>query len=181
MPTGPAPARITDLASPRLVGVTPSTVPTGPGCSPATGLLGTGIGVFSPDIWALADSMPPWRLAAAMLGAIAVHTGWQLAARRQRERRDTLQRRAHRGIGPPHPVPVLTVARGVATVTAFWFLFALAALSILVTPHYLGAQLGHPAGPLDYLGPALLAAVLGTVAAAVGSGRAPTRRPPPAP
>lgn len=146
----------------------------------AAGLVSTAIGVLSPSIWTVADSMPPWRLAAAVLGAIALHTGWLIVARRQRARRDTPRQRTRPGIVRRNAAIVTTVVLGAATFTALLFLLALTTLSVLVTPQHLGAQLGHAVGPVDYLGPALLAAVLGTVGAAIGSWRAPTRRSAPA-
>lgn len=156
-------------------------MPIGPACSAAAGLVGTGIGALSPSIWALADSMPPWRLVITVFGAIAAHTAWLLAAHRQWERRDTPHRHIRPGAGPPRPTTVLTVVLVVAAFTATQFLLALTTLSVLVTPQYLGTRLGHTAGPADYLALALLAAALGTVAAAAVGSRRSTHPSPPSP
>lgn len=159
----------------------PATLPTGLAHSLAGGLVGTAVGVLSPSIWALADSMAPWRLAVTVTGAITLHAGWRIVAPELWEWRRGPQRCDRPGIGLRNAATVLTVVLGVATFTAVLFLLALTTLSVLVTPQHLGTQLGHPVGPVDYLDPALLAAVLGTVVGAIGSGRAPTRRSRPHP
>ncbi|MBC3191954.1 hypothetical protein H7X46_12855 [Pseudonocardia sp. C8] len=143
---------------------------TGLARSLAGGLAGSAFGVLYPSIWTLADSMPPWRLVATVCAATVAHTGWLIVAHRLWERRGDLQRQDRPSTGLRNTATVITAVLGVTAYTAILFLLALAALSLIVTPAYLGALLGHVVGPADYLAAAAMATVVGTVAGAIGSG-----------
>ena len=143
---------------------------TGLARSLAGGLAGSAFGVLYPTIWTLADSMPPWRLAITVVGSIAGHAGWLVAAHRLWEHRSDPHRHDRPSTGLRNAATLVTVGIGVLAYAVMLFLLSLVALVVIVTPAYLGAQLGHPAGPADYLGCALMATVIGTVAGAIGSG-----------
>ncbi|SFO57627.1 hypothetical protein SAMN05216207_10947 [Pseudonocardia ammonioxydans] len=143
---------------------------TGLARSLAGGLAGSAFGVLYPSIWTLADSMPPWRIAVTVVGATAVHAGWLVAAHRLWERRGDPQRRDRPSTGLRNASTLITVGVGVLAYTAVLFVLSLVSLVVIVTPEYLGSQLGHPVGLPDYLGCALMATVIGTVAGAIGSG-----------
>lgn len=148
----------------------PWALTTGLARSLAGGLAGSAFGVLYPSVWTLADSMPPWRLATTVTGAVAVHSGWLVVAHGLWERRGDRTHRDRPHTGLRNAATVITVVLGVTAYTATLFLLALAGLVVVATPAYLGAQLGHPAGPVDYLGTALMATVVGTVAGTVGCG-----------
>ncbi|MGM0719359.1 MAG: hypothetical protein ACQEXM_02650 [Actinomycetota bacterium] len=136
----------------------------------AGGLAGAAFGVLYPSIWTLAASMPGWRLAVALAGAVMVHGGWLVVGHGLWERRGDPRRRDRPSTGLRNSATVVTVVLGVAAYTAVLFALALAALLVIVTPDYLGQEIGHRAGFGDYLATALMATVVGTVAGAIGSG-----------
>lgn len=173
--TGPGPPRLRPAGLFRLVaGMVRANRPwaftTGLARSLAGGLAGSAFGVLYPSIWTLADSMTPWRLAITVTGSITVHAGWLVAAHQLWERRGDPRGPDRPSTGLRNAATLLTVLLGVLAYTTTLFLLALTGLAVVVSPGYLADQLGHAVGPADYLGCALMATVIGTVAGAIGSG-----------
>ncbi|WP_037076080.1 hypothetical protein [Pseudonocardia spinosispora] len=130
----------------------------------AGALTGSAFGVLYSNIWQLAASLSPWRLATMAGGAIGILVTWLITDH------DLWERRRSPSTGLRNAGTVLTVGFGVAVFFVELFAFVLVAVGVVASPGYLSRIIGHPAGITDYLTVALMATVMGTVAGAVGSG-----------
>ncbi|RRO14197.1 DUF2267 domain-containing protein [Saccharopolyspora rhizosphaerae] len=124
-------------------------------------------GVFFPSIWTLSDSLAAPRLVLINFFAVAVMAGWLVV-------HNSLWERPGRSAGVHktriyNAATALTVTVGVICMYALLFAVTTLGAAIVISPEYLGTQLGHPAGALDYLGLSWLASSMGTVAGALGS------------
>lgn len=142
------------------------------GLSAALGgaLAGGAFGVLYSNIWSLADSLPPWRLALVCLGAVAIYIVWIITRHGLWQPPTTSSRRDDARTSLRNAGTLLTVATGACVFVLTLFAVILLACVLVITPAYLAETLGHPVGFTDYLQIALMATVVGTVAGAVGSG-----------
>ncbi|TCK24661.1 5,10-methylene-tetrahydrofolate dehydrogenase [Pseudonocardia endophytica] len=142
------------------------------GLSAAMGgaLAGSAFGIFYSSIWLLADSLPPVRLAFVVVGAFVVHVTWVITGHRLWELGSASGRRDRPSTVLRNIGTTLTVTLGTLVFSTALFVLAVCAALSVITPAFLQATLGHPVGVSDYLRVALMSAVMGTVAGAVGSG-----------
>lgn len=127
---------------------------------------GSAFGILYSTIWAFADALGPPRVAAATLIAVGVLTVWLIGGHGLWERNAR-----SRPLGRLfNAATVLTVVSGVLAFYAALLAINLTAAAVMIPPHYLAQQLGHPAGWVEYVRVALMATILGMVAGAVGSG-----------
>ncbi|WP_280266414.1 hypothetical protein [Nocardia wallacei] len=137
----------------------------------AGALAGTAFGVLYSSIWQLATALGPVRLIAVTAAALTTLTVWTVAGHSLWERpapgslRSRDPDRTLRNTGT-----LTTVAVGAGTFFAVLYLLALAAVAVAIPPAYLATVLARSVDVRDYLTIALMAAVLGTIAGAVGSG-----------
>jgi hypothetical protein len=125
---------------------------------------GSAFGILYSTIWSFADAIGPPRMVAATLLAVGMLTVWLIAGHGLWERKARPLGRLF------NAATVLTVVSGVLVFYAALLAINLTAAAVMIPPHYLSQQLGHPAGLLEYARVALMATVLGMVAGAVGSG-----------
>ncbi len=136
----------------------------------AGAMTGIAFGVLYSSIWTLGTALSPLRLAGVTVAAVTAMTVWIIVAHE-------LWERPLRAGGRPDPEvrlrnasTLVTVAVGTVAFFLAMLVVALAAVALVIPPHYLASTLGHPVGVADYLAIALMATVLGTIAGAVGSG-----------
>lgn len=125
-------------------------------------------GVFYSSIWNMADTASPLRLALINVVAVTAMVGWLVI-------RNDLWDRRIRGQGSSRSVvynasTVLTVVIGVGCMYALLFAATLVGALTVISSEYLSTTLDHDVGVLDYARIAWLAASMGTVAGALGSG-----------
>ncbi|MFC4374505.1 hypothetical protein ACFO5K_10360 [Nocardia halotolerans] len=137
----------------------------------AGAMAGTAFGVLYSNIWSLATSMGPVRLAGVTVAALVALSTWLIAGHGLWERRDPGD-----GIGPDRHLALrnagtlTTVAVGTVVFFLALYLISLGAVALVISPEYLALTLGRPAALLDYPTIALMATILGILAGAVGSG-----------
>jgi hypothetical protein len=127
---------------------------------------GSAFGILYSAIWTLATVLQPWRMAAGTIAAVGVLAVWLIAGHGLWQRRP----------GPKHldsllnTATLLTVVAGVLMFYSALYVLNLAAAALIIPPEYFAEVIGRPVGVTDYLRVALMAAGMGTVAGAVGSG-----------
>lgn len=126
--------------------------------------------LFNTTIWELSNEMEPWRLLAAVLGAIAVMVTWiifyhhlwePIRHRSSSERNEAVLFNAS---------TMLTLTIGVGCMYIGLYLANLLVSAIVFTPKVLGQYLPTSPGPDSYVIGALLVTAAATVAGAIGSG-----------
>ncbi|GAB2603153.1 hypothetical protein [Pseudactinotalea suaedae] len=130
--------------------------------------IGTGaFGIFYASIWAMADTLPPARLALISVVVIAALSFWLIFYNRLWTTRRAINDRQGRWLD--NAATVLTVGISVASMYLMLYLVLLVAALTVITSEYLESQLRHPVTILDYLRLSWLAASLGTMGGAIGS------------
>ncbi|WP_072803298.1 hypothetical protein [Rhodococcoides yunnanense] len=124
-------------------------------------------GVFYASIWQMAASMTVERLTAVAVAAVTAMSVWLIFPHGLWERREFRASTTDRWMY--NAATLGTVVSGVLCMYAVLFSVVLMSSAIVISPEFLGRQLGRDAGAGDYLSLAWLAASLGTVAGAVGS------------
>lgn len=124
-------------------------------------------GVFFSTIWEMATFLPPWRLAAVSVAAVAVVVLWLLVSNGLWDRP-----RAVGGKREAFIYNTSTVATLLLSVTAIYGALFLAILVIglmLIDPQFMTDTIGEEADFSNYASIAWLSASMGTVAGAIGS------------
>ncbi|MEU0529029.1 hypothetical protein [Amycolatopsis tolypomycina] len=139
----------------------------------ASAVAGSAFGILYPGTWLLATALGPWRMAGAVVAATAALAAWLVLAHGLWERppgdsagREREQRLRNTGTVLIVLAGAIVFFLALCVVTGM----AVSVVSVVLPPDYPASVLGHPAGVLDYVRIALMASVLGTVAAAIGSG-----------
>lgn len=135
----------------------------------AGALAGSAFGILYSTIWQLGAALSPVRLTAVTLGAVATLVCWLVVGHNLWERGSS----GDRASAPNwlrNTSTLLTITFG--AVIFFLALFVLTAVAavVVIPPEFLAGELGRPVTWSNYVPVALMAAVLGTVAGAVGSG-----------
>jgi hypothetical protein len=143
-----------------------------PSLSPAlaAAMAGSAFGLFYSSIWQLADVSGAGRLALVNTLAVLAMISWIVLANGLLERSPTPGLRAFTVLY--NAATVLTVFCGVLAMFLLLLSAAFLAACIIIPPDYLARTLRHPAGTADLATVAWLAACLGTVAGALGTGLA---------
>jgi hypothetical protein len=124
--------------------------------------------IITPDIWVLADTLGPGRLAAAGGLSIAAMVAWLVIDHEMWERPSRPAAKELAAFYNATTVVSLTI--GVLFVYAGLFVLALLTELLLLDRGLLGARLGHGAGWIDYVTVAWMASSLATVGGALGTG-----------
>jgi hypothetical protein len=127
---------------------------------------GSAFGILYSTLWRFADALGAPRVAAATLLAVGVLTLWLIAGHGLWERKARSRPLARLF----NAATVLTVLSGVLVFYAVLLAINFTAAAVMIPPHYLAQQLGHPVGWVEYLRVSLMATILGTISGAVGSG-----------
>ncbi|TXS38416.1 hypothetical protein EAO72_35090 [Streptomyces sp. or43] len=143
-----------------------------PSLSPALAgaLAGAAFGVFYSSIWQLADASSTVRLALVTVLSIASMIAWLVLSNGLWERPATS--RSGRFSALYNAVTLLTVFVGVAIMFLLLFTATFLGACVVIPADYLSRMLHHEVGLSDYATLAWLAACLGTLAGALGSGLA---------
>ncbi|MEU8630025.1 hypothetical protein [Streptomyces sp. NPDC048669] len=146
-----------------------------PSLSPALvgALAGAAFGVFYSSIWQLADASSTVRLALGSVLSTASMIAWLVLSNGLWERPATS--RARRFSALYNAETLLTVSIGVAIMFLLLFTATFLGACVVIPAGYLSRTLQHEAGLSDYATLAWLAACLGTLAGALGSGLADER------
>jgi hypothetical protein len=134
----------------------------------AGALAGGAFGVLYSAIWQLGAALSPLRLAALTAGAIAALVIWLVIGHDLWERGPARDRIA--GAWLRNAGTVLTLGFGALLFFLALFVITTTAAVVVIPPDYLATHIGRPVDWRSYLTVGLMAAVLGTVAGAVGSG-----------
>jgi uncharacterized membrane protein len=118
------------------------------------------------DIWRIAATLAPPRLALVCLATIATAVATLIAAHGLWER--ATDRRVREQAILFNLVTVITVAFGILALYAAVCVLSLAVAGLTIEPSVLAAQIGRRSGFGDYLRLALLAGALATVGGALG-------------
>jgi hypothetical protein len=130
--------------------------------------VGTGaFGVFYANIWQMAESLHPGRLALISVAAVTALTAWLIFY-------NGLWATDYDFDGPgsrwlDNVATIITVLIGVASMYLMLYVLLLGAAFTIITPEYLGDQLQREVSVLDYVRLSWLAASLGTMGGAIGS------------
>jgi len=141
---------------------------TGLSGSLAAALAAGAFAVVTSDIWLLADSLGPLRLAVATVFSVGAMVAWLIIDHELWERPGGRVARDRARLF--NTATVLTVALGVGCLYVALLVATLAAAWFLVTGQLLGQTLRHPIGWPDYVTIAWLASSIATVGGALGSG-----------
>ncbi len=141
---------------------------TGLSGSLAAALAAGAFAVVTSDIWRLADSLGPLRLAVATVFSIGAMVAWLVIDHELWERPGGRVARDRARLF--NTATVLTVVLGVGCLYVALLVATLAAAWFLVTGELLGQTLRHPVGWPEYLTIAWLASSIATVGGALGSG-----------
>jgi hypothetical protein len=143
-----------------------------PSLSPAIAgaAAGAAFGVFYSNIWTLADAFTPARL--ALVGALAVVAMivWLIGDNGLWERPSNRRLREEAVLF--NVATVVTMFVAVVYVYVLLCLATLGAAYVVIPEGFMSSTLGHPVDAGDYAGLALLAASMGIIAGALGSGLA---------
>ena len=134
----------------------------------AAALAAGAFAVVTSDIWRLADSLGPLRLAVATVFSIGAMVAWLVIDHELWERPGGRVARDRARLF--NTATVLTVVLGVGCLYVALLVATLAAAWFLVTGELLGQTLQHPVGWPEYLTIAWLASSIATVGGALGSG-----------
>jgi membrane protein DedA with SNARE-associated domain len=143
-----------------------------PSLSPAlaSALAGAAFGVFYSSIWQLSDASSIARLALVTVLSIASMIAWLVLSNGLWER--SADARTRRFSAIYNAATLLTVSSGVAIMFMLLFTATFLGACVIIPASYLTHTLHHPAGLSDFATLAWLAACLGTLAGALGSGLA---------
>ncbi|WP_369199767.1 hypothetical protein [Streptomyces sp. PU-14G] len=143
-----------------------------PSLSPAlaAATAGAAFGIFYSSIWQLADAASTLRLLLVNILAVVAMVAWLVLDNRLWERPLNPRQRPISALY--NAATLATVTCGVVAVFALLFSAMFLAACIVVPTGYLARTLGHPAGLSDLATIAWMAACLGTIAGALGSGLA---------
>lgn len=125
-------------------------------------------GLAYSTIWQFADTMGPWRMAAATVLSIGAMVTWLIVDHELWERPQTATARDRAVLYNLSTLITLTI--GVAVLHAALFCIMLFTSLLVLTPDLLARNIGHPVGIGDYLRLAWLLASISTVGGAIGSG-----------
>ncbi|WP_417215542.1 hypothetical protein [Arthrobacter sp.] len=125
-------------------------------------------GIFYTSIWSMADYLSTPRLLGIALLSVVVMTVWLIASHGLLERPQGAKWRERRITY--NTATLLTVALAVTTMFVFLFVLILIGGLVVINLDYMSDQLGHEAGLPEFLNLAWLAASMGIIAGAVGSG-----------
>lgn len=135
----------------------------------ASAAAGSAFGMLYSTIWRLAVSLEPLRLVGVIVVAIAALAVWLIVSHNLWEHRDRSLARGERERRLRNAGTVLTVGGGALVFFLALCVLTGAGVALVVSPGYLTSTLGRPAGVFEYVRIALMAAVLGTMAGALGS------------
>ncbi|MFD5027656.1 hypothetical protein [Streptomyces sp. NPDC058373] len=143
-----------------------------PSLSPALAgaLAGAAFGIFYSSIWQLSDASSIARLALVTVLSTSAMTAWLVLTNGLWER--SADARTRRFSRLYNAATLLTIASGVAIMFMLLFAATFLGACVVIPTSYLSSTLGHPAGLSDFATLAWLAACLGTLAGALGSGLA---------
>ncbi|MFF4769689.1 hypothetical protein ACFY1V_24545 [Streptomyces sp. NPDC001255] len=143
-----------------------------PSLSPALAgaLAGAAFGIFYSSIWELSDASGIARLALVTVLSTSAMTAWLVLTNGLWER--PTGRNSRRFSRLYNMATLLTVSTGVAIMFMLLFAATLLGACVVIPASYLSSKLGHSAGLSDFVTLAWLAACLGTLAGALGSGLA---------
>ncbi|WP_030405487.1 hypothetical protein [Streptomyces albus] len=143
-----------------------------PSLSPALAgaMAGAAFGVFYSSIWQLADASSTLRLLLVTALAVLAMIAWLILSNGLWERSPDPRLNAFSALY--NAATVATVSCGVVVMFLLLFAATFVAACVIIPPPYLAKTLKHPAGLSDLATVAWLAACLGTVAGALGSGLA---------
>ncbi|MDQ4085357.1 MAG: hypothetical protein M3165_06015 [Actinomycetota bacterium] len=143
-----------------------------PSLSPAMAgaMAGAAFGVFYSNIWTLADAFSTARLALVSALAIAAMIIWLIVDNSLWER--FTEQRLREQAALANAATVITVSVAVIYMYVLLLALTLAATFAVIPGSFMQSTLGHPVGFGDYGGLAWLAASMGTIAGALGSGLA---------
>ncbi|MER7943370.1 MULTISPECIES: hypothetical protein [unclassified Streptomyces] len=143
-----------------------------PSLSPALAgaLAGAAFGIFYSSIWQLADASSIARLALVTVLSIASMIAWLVLSNSLWERSPDARTRHFSTLY--NAATLLTVTTGVAIMFLLLFTATFLGACVVIPTGYLSRTLQHPAGLSDRATLAWLAACLGTLAGALGSGLA---------
>ncbi|MFE0764199.1 hypothetical protein [Streptomyces smyrnaeus] len=136
----------------------------------AGAMAGAAFGIFYSSIWPLADASSTLRLALVNVLAIAAMTVWLILGNSLWERSREPHSRTFSRLY--NTVTLLSVTSGVVIMFLLLLAATFLAAWIIIPPNYLASTLHHRAAPSDWVTLAWLAACLGTIAGALGSGLA---------
>jgi hypothetical protein len=134
------------------------------------GALGIDIfGVASPGIWIISDGQTWWRLAILCATSILVISASLIVAHRLWERRYSPRPETQARVVLFNLTTAISVMLGVLTLYLALFIINMVASAVLITPHVLERQLGHPADVSTYVRLAWLVTSLATLGGALGA------------
>ncbi|MFC0337891.1 hypothetical protein SAMN05421848_1316 [Kushneria avicenniae] len=125
-------------------------------------------GMIFTSMWRLADSYEPWRFAAMMLASLIAMTLWIIVDHNLWE--PLRHKNAFPNAGLYNLATTFTLGIGVLFYYVTLFILFFLCAWLLVPPAVMGQTLGHEAGWLQFLSLAWLAASMGTIGGALGSG-----------
>lgn len=131
---------------------------------------GAAFGVFYSNIWMLADAFSPARLLLVNIVAVAGMIAWLFVYNGLWERSSNVWLREQAVLS--NAATIVTVSTAVVYMYALLFAITVAASLAVIPGPFMQSTLAHPVGFGDYVGIAWLAASMGTIAGALGSGLA---------
>ncbi|PVZ04631.1 hypothetical protein [Actinomycetospora cinnamomea] len=134
----------------------------------AAAAAGAAFGIFYSNIWELAWTAGPGRLALIGLLAVAAMSTWLVADNGLWEHPRSRRLRAE--VRLYNAATTVTIVLGVVFLYALLLALTGAAAAVVIPPESLAQTLGRPAGPAAYLAVAWMATSMGIVAGALGSG-----------
>jgi hypothetical protein len=134
----------------------------------AAAAAGAAFGIFYSNIWELASTAGPWRLALIAVLAITAMSTWLIADNKLWEHPRSRRLRAE--VHLYNSATTSTIVLGVVCCYALLLVLAGSAAVVVIPPSSLAEAVGHPVGPAAYLAVASMATSMGIVAGAVGSG-----------
>lgn len=143
-----------------------------PSLSPAIvgAAAGAAFGVFYSNIWQLADAFSGWRLTLVNALAVLAMIAWLIIDHSLWERPSDRHLREEAALY--NAATTLTISIGVLCMYTLLFVVTLISALVVIPPDYLATTLNHPSGFGEFAIVAWLAASMGTIAGALGSGLA---------
>jgi hypothetical protein len=134
----------------------------------ATAAAGAAFGIFYSNIWSLAGTAGPLRLALIALLAVGAMSTWLIADNGLWEH--PRSRRLRDEVRLFNAATTATILLGVVCLYVLLLALTGTAAAVVIPPESLAEALGRSVGPTDYLAVAWMATSMGIVAGALGSG-----------
>ncbi len=134
----------------------------------AASLATSAFGFTSSTVWQIGDVLTPWRRVITVIGVLALMCTWLILSHKLWDKRTQTLDREQAVLY--NISTVVTLGIGVSCLYLGLIAFNLVVALLLIEPGLLASKLGHPVGFAHYLELAWMAATMGVVAGALGSG-----------